>query len=83
MEGNDLLIIGPGQLGSRVATLWKRRFPFAKIALKAHRADPEREVKWKSLGFEAFEEGLKYSNVLFAAPPTSGTNTYFWRENSN
>ena len=65
MEGNDLLIIGPGQLGSRVATLWKRRFPHAKIALKAHRTDPDREAKWKSLGFQAFEEGLKYSNVLF------------------
>ena len=73
MDGNDLLVIGPGQLGARLATLWKRRFPYAKIALKAHRKDPDREAKWKSLGFVAFEEGQKYSNVLFAAPPTAGT----------
>ena len=83
MEGNDLLIIGPGQLGSLVATLWKRRFPHAKIALKAHRTDPDREAKWKSLGFVPFEQGGKYSNVVFAAPPTSGKNMDFWRENSN
>ena len=72
MSGRDILIIGPGVLGSRVATLWKQRFPQAQIALKANRQDVDREAKWQSLGFIPYKEGHKYPNVLFAAPPTSG-----------
>jgi len=69
---SELLVVGPGHLGARVATLWKSRFPEAKITLKAHRDDPEREAKWKSLGFIPYkDEDHKYQNVLFAAPPGS------------
>jgi len=76
MSGKDILIIGPGVLGSRVATLWKQRFPQAQITLKAKRQDPEREAKWQSLGFICGSDkdvGHKYPNVLFSAPPTAGT----------
>ena len=75
MCSKDILIIGPGVLGSRVATLWKQRFPQAQITLKAKRQDPEREAKWQSLGFICGSEkdvGHKYPNVLFSAPPTAG-----------
>lgn len=63
----NLLVIGPGHLGARVATLWRERFPQAKIALKANRKDENREAKWQSLGFIPYD-GEKYPNVLFAAP---------------
>ena len=71
----NILIIGPGHLGARVATLWKERYPEAQITLKANRQDPDREAKWQSLGFicgSDKEEGHKYPNVLFSAPPTAG-----------
>ena len=72
MEKLSLLVVGPGHLGARVATLWKARFPEAQITLKAHREDPEREAKWQSLGFIPYKarEDHKYHNVLFAAPPS-------------
>ena len=66
---------GSGELGARVATLWKSKFPNAQITLKANRNDPEREEYWKSLGFIPFQDDgktHKYENVLFAAPPGSG-----------
>ena len=72
---SELLVIGPGELGARVATLWKSKFPNAQITLKAHRNNPEREEYWKSLGFIPFKDDgktHKYENVLFAAPPGSG-----------
>ena len=72
---SELLVIGPGELGARVATLWKSKFQNAQITLKAHRNNPEREEYWKSLGFIPFKDDgktHKYENVLFAAPPGSG-----------
>ena len=74
---SELLVIGPGDLGARVATLWKEKFPEAQITLKANRNDPEWEVKWQSLGYIPYkseEDGKfhKYQNVLFSAPPGSG-----------
>ena len=69
----DLLVIGPGHLGARVATLWQQKFPKATIALKANRQDPNREAKLQSLGFMSAGGGRhKYPNVLFSAPPPSG-----------
>ena len=64
-----LLVIGPGHLGARVATLWQQKFPNAMIALKANRQEPNREAKWQSLGFMPHQGGHKYPNVLFSAPP--------------
>lgn len=75
----DLLVIGPGHLGARVATLWQQKFPNAMIALKANRQDLNREAKWHSLGFISHQEeenGRKYNYVLFSAPP-SGAENYF------
>ena len=69
----DLLVIGPGHLGARVATLWQQKFPNAMIALKANRQDLNREAKWHSLGFISHQEeenGRKYNYVLFSAPPS-------------
>ena len=65
-----ITLSGPGHLGARVATLWKQKFSDAKVALKARNVDSEREAKWKSLGFVAYQEGDKYNNVLFAVPPS-------------
>ena len=75
---DDLLVIGPGHLGARVATLWQQKFPNAMIALKANRQDLNREAKWHSLGFISHQEekGRKYNNVLFSAPP-SGQYIYY------
>jgi len=75
-SSKNLLVIGPGQLGARVATLWKERFPEAKIALKANKEDQKREAKWQSLGFVPYVEdaGEKYPYVLFAAPRTKISN---------
>ena len=79
----NLLVIGPGHLGARVATLWQNRFPEAEIALKAHREDPERDAKWQSLGFTPFKNGdlgsKQYENVLFAAPP-KGKKLKIWQK---
>ena len=73
---NDLLVIGPGHLGARLATIWKERFPYAEVALKAHRDDPDRAAKWQSLGFIPYKAGHKYyPNVLFSAPPASHGET--------
>ena len=77
---DDLLVIGPGHLGARVATLWQQKFPNAMIALKANRQDLNREAKWHSLGFISShheEKGRKYNNVLFSAPP-SGQYMYIY-----
>ena len=35
------------------------RFPEANITLKAHRDDPEREAKWKTLGFIPYKEPFR------------------------
>lgn len=69
---NNLLVIGPGHLGARVATLWKQKFPKAEVALKAKTDDPVRRQKWQSLGFTPYEEGsgTLYPNVIFSAPPS-------------
>ena len=41
------------------------RFPEANITLKAHRDDPEREAKWKSLGFIPYKAGTIQKLRLF------------------
>ena len=41
------------------------RFPEANITLKAHRDDPEREAKWKSLGFIPYKAGTIQKLQLF------------------
>jgi len=74
---SELLVVGPGELGARVATLWKSKFPEAKITLKANREDHEREAKWESLGFIPYKDSQqKYQNVLFAAPPGGDHRSY-------
>ena len=85
---SELLVIGPGDLGARVATLWKEKFPEAQITLKANRNDPDRESKWQSLGYIPYiseEDGKfhKYQNVLFAAPPGSGDGRLYANEITN
>ena len=77
----DLLVIGPGHLGARVATLWQQKFPNAMIALKANRQDLNREAKWHSLGFISHQEeenGRKYNYVLFSAPPSGQFILYLY-----
>ena len=74
----SLVVVGAGELGCRVAELWKARFPTAQVILRTKSDNPKRSSKWKSLGFEttsdsnAAESSLKASNVLLCTPP-SGT----------
>ena len=74
---NDLLVIGAGHLGARVAVLWKNKFPEASIFLKTRTNNPERSQKWKALGYTPVAcdtDSLipKCQFVVYSVPPTSG-----------
>ena len=77
----DLKIVGAGQLGVRLAVLWKAKFPDSSIYLKTNHKNHERSSKWESLGFKALStEEENDSNrittpfVAFCAPPTNNPN---------
>ena len=76
--------------------LYLFRFPEANITLKAHRDDPEREAKWKSLGFIPYKAGTIQKLQLFSnyfplietpvitnlrlLTPDSGTQKFYFAE---
>jgi len=76
----DLKVVGAGQLGMRVAILWKESFPEASVTLKTKHENIERSEKWKSMGFDSVSEEEYKSNpvkapfVVFCAPPTNNPN---------
>jgi len=78
LKMNDLLVVGAGHLGARVAVLWKEKFPESKIFLKTKSDNAERTEKWRALGYEPFacSESLesipKCPYVVYSVPPTSG-----------
>ena len=70
---NDLVVVGPGELGYRVATSWKRAHPEAAVYLKTRSEKEERSEKWRSAGFlpTASYDGVRPAPyVVFSAPPT-------------
>lgn len=74
MSGLDLIVIGAGELGCRVAHRWKKLNQDAKVFLKTNSEKTERDAIWQAAGFETFsnekERSVKAPYVVFCAPPT-------------
>ena len=69
----NLIVVGAGTLGCRVAHLWKDRYPDAAIYLKTKSENAAREGKWKELGFNPLkpsDKGTTAPYVIFSAPPS-------------
>lgn len=74
---HDLLIVGPGVLGSMVAELWLQRFPKARVV---GQTNTERSHgRLRAMGLEPrtkFQgDGTAFPYVIFCAPP-SGSDDY-------
>lgn len=77
----SLKVVGAGHLGIRIGILWKKQFPDSVVFLKTQRNDPERNSKWKSLGFspisaeeETDSNRVQTPFVVFCAPPSKNPN---------
>lgn len=72
---SDLLVIGAGHLGARVASIWKVKFPESQIFLKTKSDNQERSEKWRKLGFQPVAgtdaQGIKCPYVVYSVPPTA------------
>ena len=70
----SLVVIGAGELGCRVAQVWRAAHPEARIILKTKTNKEERTLKWKNLGFdvawEGGDDGIRAPYVVFCLPPT-------------
>lgn len=51
VANRTLVVVGAGNLGCRVAELWRQKYPDATIYLRTHTHVPERTDKWKKLGY--------------------------------
>ena len=71
----DLVVVGAGHLGCRVALKWQKLHPEAKVYLKTSTEKDERSLKWSEAGFVPIsdEKGqvAKTPFVVFSAPPTA------------
>ena len=74
----NLKIVGAGDLGLRVALMWREKFPDAKIYLKNRTENTERAARWKAAGFIPLsvekDDNLKTPFVVFSASPTGNPN---------
>ncbi len=75
----NLIVVGSGELGCRVAALWKQSHPDATITLKTRSYKKEREDKWRAAGFCCLSDKDKHKKgeitapyVVFSAPPSGG-----------
>ena len=80
---NDLVVVGPGELGYRVAMIWKAAHPKAAVYLKTRSEKEERSERWRSAGFlpAASYDGVGAAPyVVFSAPPTGSlcTERHLW-----
>ena len=69
----DLIVVGPGELGYRVAMFWKRAHPEAKVYLKTRSDKKERSECWRGAGFlpaSTYDDVSPAPYVVFSAPPT-------------
>ena len=77
-SGDDLLIVGPGVLGSYLGLLWKTKHPHANVVGQTNTKTSHEKLK--SLGIaprtneEAVGVSAKYPRVLFAAPPSGSAD---------
>jgi prephenate dehydrogenase len=75
---SDLLVIGAGHLGARVAVMWRVKFPDSKIFLKTKSENAERSEKWRALGYEPVSSATpldtirKFPYVVYSVPPIAG-----------
>eukprot|EP00892_Ulva_mutabilis_P009982 jgi/Ulvmu1/7356/UM036_0016.1 len=73
----DLLVVGPGVLGSLAGKLWKDNYPDAAVVGQTNTTCSHDRLS--KLGFHARTkdnaDDTKFANVLFAAPP-SGSDDY-------
>ncbi|XP_023330400.1 uncharacterized protein LOC111702851 [Eurytemora carolleeae] len=67
----DLLVLGPGRLGIRIAQKWQSEYPSSNIYLKFKSENPERSKEMEEKGFKVLSEGsdIKVNKVVFCAPP--------------
>ena len=74
------MIVGAGQLGTRVAQLWREKFPDSRIYLKTNTHDKKRAEKWESMGFHALsleepqEPAVQCPYVVFCVPPIGNSS---------
>lgn len=67
---NSLLVFGTGNLGERVACLWKEKFPDVDVYAVTNTERNHSELRSKKiLPFKSSEELPKASYVLFSIPP--------------
>jgi prephenate dehydrogenase len=69
----DLIVVGAGQLGCRVAQIWKKTYPDAQVFLKTRSDNEVRSAKWRKAGFcplSASDTLVTAPYVVFSAPPT-------------
>eukprot|EP00882_Tetradesmus_deserticola_P005686 GHRQ01005987.1.p1 GENE.GHRQ01005987.1~~GHRQ01005987.1.p1 ORF type:complete len:367 (+),score=182.69 GHRQ01005987.1:259-1359(+) len=77
-DSHDLLIVGPGVLGSFMGTLWKQQYPTATVTAQTNTESNHerlRKMGLQPVTREAAPAGKQYPYVLFAAPP-SGSDDY-------
>lgn len=75
---HDLLIVGPGVLGSFMGTLWKQQHPDATVTAQTNTESNHerlRKMGLQPITRDAAPAGKQYPYVLFAAPP-SGSEDY-------
>ena len=57
----DLLVLGPGRLGIRIAQKWQSEYPSSNIYLKFKSENPERSKEMLEKGFKVLSEGSDIS----------------------
>ncbi|WP_419173107.1 hypothetical protein [Halobacteriovorax sp.] len=67
---NNLLVFGAGNLGEKVATLWKERFPGEEVFGVTNTTRKHSQLSSKEITPLCYGEKLpKVSNILFSIPP--------------
>eukprot|EP00200_Dunaliella_tertiolecta_P005418 CAMPEP_0202355650 /NCGR_PEP_ID=MMETSP1126-20121109/10453_1 /ASSEMBLY_ACC=CAM_ASM_000457 /TAXON_ID=3047 /ORGANISM="Dunaliella tertiolecta, Strain CCMP1320" /LENGTH=301 /DNA_ID=CAMNT_0048948295 /DNA_START=238 /DNA_END=1143 /DNA_ORIENTATION=- len=75
---SDLLVYGPGVLGSYAGHLWKERMPGARVlglTNTSNNHDRLQKMGLETATKDSLAPGKKYAHVLFSAPP-SGSEDY-------
>jgi len=76
-EDTNLLVVGPGVLGSLVGSKWLQKFPSARVVGQTNTDSKHAELV--KMGFhprlKAEAGGDQFANVIFCAPP-SGSDDY-------
>ena len=81
-SGDDLLIVGPGVLGSYLGLLWKLKHPQANVVGQTNTTTSHEKLRSLGIAPRTNEEQAKaattatakYPRVLFAAPPSGSAD---------